>query len=162
MAKTDVSAALFERAQKVIPGGVNSPVRACRSIGGEPLFITLGVAHPIRGHVIAAEDGAPVAGVPILASPFPEMKKTIETNGTGRLLADPVTAENVAAVVASITDEDLARMRESCRTFMERDGWAVYGQRLVDLYDDLLARGERTPAVETTKTTPAMAVPLPR
>lgn len=30
---------LFERAQKVIPGGVNSPVRAFRSVGGAPRFI---------------------------------------------------------------------------------------------------------------------------
>ena len=30
---------LFEAAQKVIPGGVNSPVRACRSVGRDPLFI---------------------------------------------------------------------------------------------------------------------------
>ena len=34
------SAALFDRAQKVIPGGVNSPVRAFRSVGGTPRFIT--------------------------------------------------------------------------------------------------------------------------
>jgi len=33
------SAALFERAQKSIPGGVNSPVRAFKSVGGNPLFI---------------------------------------------------------------------------------------------------------------------------
>jgi glutamate-1-semialdehyde 2,1-aminomutase len=31
---------LFERAQKSIPGGVNSPVRAFRSVGGTPLFIS--------------------------------------------------------------------------------------------------------------------------
>jgi glutamate-1-semialdehyde 2,1-aminomutase len=30
---------LFQRAQKSIPGGVNSPVRAFRSVGGTPLFI---------------------------------------------------------------------------------------------------------------------------
>ncbi len=30
---------LFARAQKVIPGGVNSPVRAFKSVGGTPLFI---------------------------------------------------------------------------------------------------------------------------
>ncbi|MBW8829107.1 MAG: glutamate-1-semialdehyde 2,1-aminomutase [Burkholderiales bacterium] len=30
---------LFERAQKVIPGGVNSPVRAFRAVGGTPRFI---------------------------------------------------------------------------------------------------------------------------
>lgn len=34
------SAALFARARNVIPGGVNSPVRAFRSVGGEPLFIS--------------------------------------------------------------------------------------------------------------------------
>ncbi len=31
--------ALFERAQRVIPGGVNSPVRAFRAVGGTPRFI---------------------------------------------------------------------------------------------------------------------------
>ena len=30
---------MFDRAQKLIPGGVNSPVRACQSVGAEPLFI---------------------------------------------------------------------------------------------------------------------------
>jgi glutamate-1-semialdehyde 2,1-aminomutase len=33
------SAQLFARAQEVIPGGVNSPVRAFRGVGGTPLFI---------------------------------------------------------------------------------------------------------------------------
>jgi glutamate-1-semialdehyde 2,1-aminomutase len=36
------SKALFARAQKKIPGGVNSPVRAFRSVGGEPRFIRSG------------------------------------------------------------------------------------------------------------------------
>ncbi|MDD3180466.1 MAG: glutamate-1-semialdehyde 2,1-aminomutase [Opitutaceae bacterium] len=30
---------LFERAKKIIPGGVNSPVRAFRSVGGAPFFV---------------------------------------------------------------------------------------------------------------------------
>src|SRR5690348_16296690 len=33
---------LFERAQKVIPGGVNSPVRAWRGVGGSPAFMARG------------------------------------------------------------------------------------------------------------------------
>jgi glutamate-1-semialdehyde 2,1-aminomutase len=37
---TTKSIALFARAQKTIPGGVNSPVRAFRSVGGTPLFIS--------------------------------------------------------------------------------------------------------------------------
>jgi len=35
----DTSGALFERAEKVMPGGVNSPVRAFKAVGGTPLFI---------------------------------------------------------------------------------------------------------------------------
>src|SRR5688572_25928973 len=31
--------ALFERAQRVMPGGVSSPVRAFRSVGGTPYFV---------------------------------------------------------------------------------------------------------------------------
>src|SRR5215471_5531336 len=36
------SGSLFERAQRLIPGGVNSPVRAFRSVGGNPPFIARG------------------------------------------------------------------------------------------------------------------------
>ncbi|HFB98316.1 MAG TPA: glutamate-1-semialdehyde-2,1-aminomutase, partial [Bryobacterales bacterium] len=42
MLKLSRSEALFERAQKTIPGGVNSPVRAFRSVGGTPPFIARG------------------------------------------------------------------------------------------------------------------------
>ena len=38
----DRSKELFSRAQKRIPGGVNSPVRAFRSVGGDPRFIRSG------------------------------------------------------------------------------------------------------------------------
>ena len=40
MAKVDQNEVLFERAQKTIPGGVNSPVRAFRQVGGTPRFVT--------------------------------------------------------------------------------------------------------------------------
>ena len=40
MVKVDQNEVLFERAQKTIPGGVNSPVRAFRQVGGTPRFIT--------------------------------------------------------------------------------------------------------------------------
>ncbi|MGI4787595.1 MAG: glutamate-1-semialdehyde 2,1-aminomutase [Janthinobacterium lividum] len=36
------SARLFAEAQRVIPGGVNSPVRAFKSVGGDPLFMQRG------------------------------------------------------------------------------------------------------------------------
>jgi glutamate-1-semialdehyde 2,1-aminomutase len=37
--ETKTSGRMFQEAQKLIPGGVNSPVRACRSVGCDPLFI---------------------------------------------------------------------------------------------------------------------------
>lgn len=39
---------LFIRAQKRIPGGVNSPVRACRSVGAEPLFVAEAFGSRLR------------------------------------------------------------------------------------------------------------------
>ncbi len=42
MVERSASAALFDRARRVIPGGVNSPVRSFRSVGGEPYFVTRG------------------------------------------------------------------------------------------------------------------------
>ena len=35
----DQNQTLFERARRVIPGGVNSPVRAFKAVGGTPRFI---------------------------------------------------------------------------------------------------------------------------
>jgi glutamate-1-semialdehyde 2,1-aminomutase len=51
MTKT-TSQQLFERAKQVIPGGVNSPVRAFRAVGGSPLFI-----KSAKGAYIFDEDG---------------------------------------------------------------------------------------------------------
>jgi glutamate-1-semialdehyde 2,1-aminomutase len=39
MSSLSRSAALFQEARRYIPGGVNSPVRAFRSVGGEPFFV---------------------------------------------------------------------------------------------------------------------------
>ena len=45
---TTRSEVLYERALKRLPGGVNSPVRAMRSIGREPIFIASGAGSRIR------------------------------------------------------------------------------------------------------------------
>ncbi len=43
---------LFQQAQKVMPGGVNSPVRAFTSVGGTPVFI-----RKAKGAILTDEDG---------------------------------------------------------------------------------------------------------
>ncbi|MEX0773947.1 MAG: glutamate-1-semialdehyde 2,1-aminomutase [Balneolales bacterium] len=46
------SETLFQRAQKFIPGGVNSPVRAFKGVGGTPIFL-----NKAKGAVLYDEDG---------------------------------------------------------------------------------------------------------
>ncbi len=46
------SSALFAEAQKVIPGGVNSPVRAFKAVGGDPIFV-----KEAKGAYLYDEDG---------------------------------------------------------------------------------------------------------
>jgi glutamate-1-semialdehyde 2,1-aminomutase len=43
----DNSKAYFKKAQEVIPGGVNSPVRACKSVGCDPLFVKKAIGSKI-------------------------------------------------------------------------------------------------------------------
>jgi glutamate-1-semialdehyde 2,1-aminomutase len=50
--KNRISAHLFKQAQKVIPGGVNSPVRAFKSVGATPIFI-----KKAKGAYLWDEDG---------------------------------------------------------------------------------------------------------
>ena len=50
--KRDASKRLFERSQKLFPGGVNSPVRAFRGVGSDPIFIARG-----EGAHLIDEDG---------------------------------------------------------------------------------------------------------
>jgi len=50
--KTDASKALYDRAISLMPGGVSSPVRAFKSVGGQPLFMRRG-----RGAHLIDEDG---------------------------------------------------------------------------------------------------------
>jgi glutamate-1-semialdehyde 2,1-aminomutase len=73
------SQALFARALEVMPGGVNSPVRAFRAVGGEPIFIARGA-----GSRITDVDGASYIdyvlswGPLILGHAHPEVVEALE------------------------------------------------------------------------------------
>lgn len=75
---TQRSQAIFERARAVIPGGVNSPVRACRSVGADPVFIASG-----KGARVTDADGNEYLdligswGPLILGHGHPEITETI-------------------------------------------------------------------------------------
>ena len=107
--KHDRSQALFEQAQKVIPGGVNSPVRAFKSVGGNPLFIKGGDG----AYVVDSDDNRYVDyvgayGPLILGHRNPAvvdaLSKQLEAGlGYGATTAEEVSiAEKMCALVPSL------------------------------------------------------------
>jgi glutamate-1-semialdehyde 2,1-aminomutase len=50
--RQDRSKQLFQRALELMPGGVNSPVRAFKAVGGTPVFLKQG-----KGARVQDEDG---------------------------------------------------------------------------------------------------------
>ena len=54
--KPSTSSELYDRAVNSIPGGVNSPVRACKSVGAEPLFIDLQKVVATNDWVVACAE----------------------------------------------------------------------------------------------------------
>ena len=81
--KTDRSAELFSQAKMLIPGGVNSPVRACRSVGCDPLFV-----KKAAGCIITDVDGNEFVdfvgswGPMILGHAHPEVVEAIREAAT--------------------------------------------------------------------------------
>lgn len=85
----------------------------------------------------------PSAGVPLLVSPFPELRKAVEGHEMGWLLPDPFEPSAIVQVLLKIDDEALAKARAGCRRFMLEDNWEVYGNKLSSIYDDFAVSGKR-------------------
>jgi glutamate-1-semialdehyde 2,1-aminomutase len=89
------SSALFQRAQAVIPGGVNSPVRAFRAVGGQPVFIARAEGARVYG-----EDGRAYVdyvgswGPAILGHAHPDVVRAVqEAAARGLSFGAPTAAE---------------------------------------------------------------------
>ncbi|MFM9983960.1 MAG: aminotransferase class III-fold pyridoxal phosphate-dependent enzyme, partial [Flavobacteriales bacterium] len=96
---TTQSALLFEKAKTLFPGGVNSPVRAFKSVGGSPLFFARG-----EGAYVWDEDGNRFLdfccswGPLILGHAHPHVVKAVqETVAKGSSFGAPTRLENVLA-----------------------------------------------------------------
>ncbi|MCD8190389.1 MAG: glutamate-1-semialdehyde 2,1-aminomutase, partial [Clostridiales bacterium] len=86
---------LFERAVKVLPGGVNSPVRACKNVGCEPRFIEKADGSHIRdveGRTYIDYIGS--WGPMILGHNFPPVAQAVQQAvGNGLSFGAPCQAE---------------------------------------------------------------------
>ena len=108
---------LFEEAQKVIPGGVNSPARAFGPVGGDPLFITRGNGSKVYD----ADDKEYIDyvcswGPLILGHTHPEvvaaLKKVCE-QGTSFGAPTQVEVQLAELVVEMVPSVDMVRMVNS-------------------------------------------------
>jgi len=119
---------LFEKAKKVIPGGVNSPVRAFKSVGSNPLFITRG-----EGPLIYDADGNEYIdyvgswGPLILGHRHPRvveaLKRCLDQTGTsfgapteletvlGGMIVDAVPSVEMVRLVNSGTEAVMSALR---------------------------------------------------
>jgi len=111
------SAALFSSAMNLIPGGVNSPVRACGSVGGEPVFIEKGEG----ARLFDADGNAYIDYVlswgPLILGHRPKsvvesLKKVLDS---GTSFGAPTAVENDLAqlVVDAVDSVDMVRMVNS-------------------------------------------------
>ncbi|MCC6837221.1 MAG: glutamate-1-semialdehyde 2,1-aminomutase [Bacteroidia bacterium] len=111
--KREKSEALFEKAKTYFPGGVNSPVRAFRSVGGTPLFIQKG-----KGSHIWDADGNEFIdycgswGPLILGHANPKVvdaiKKTVEN---GSSFGAPTALENELAELILSNNKYIQKLR---------------------------------------------------
>ena len=115
--KTDRSAQLFTLAKTLIPGGVNSPVRACRSVGCDPLFVARA-----SGCMITDVDGNSFIdfvgswGPMILGHAHPEVVEAIcRTAGEGTSFGapSPLEVELAALVCESVPSLEKVRFVNS-------------------------------------------------
>jgi glutamate-1-semialdehyde 2,1-aminomutase len=117
MSMDDRTPSLLERAQKVIPGGVNSPVRAFRGVGGEPVFV-----RAAEGAWLIAEDGRRYIdyiggyGPHILGHGHPAIVEAVrDALGRGTAFGAPTVAEiEIAeAIVAALPSIEMVRLVNS-------------------------------------------------
>ncbi|WP_446721056.1 glutamate-1-semialdehyde 2,1-aminomutase [Luteococcus sp. H138] len=111
-----VSEDLFARAQKVIPGGVNSPVRAYRAVGGNPRFIT-----SAQGAFVTDADGNELVdlvgswGPMILGHAHPQVLDAVQaTAAKGTSFGAPTQAEvELAELITERTPIEMVRLVNS-------------------------------------------------
>src|SRR5215831_2086303 len=115
--KRDRSRQLHARAARVIPGGVNSPVRAFNSVGGEPPYIVRG-----QGSRIWDADGNEYIdyvgswGPLILGHAFPSVVEAVEKanrDGASFGACTPIEAELAEEVIAAFPSMDKVRFVSS-------------------------------------------------
>ena len=114
---TNTSQSLFSRAQQSIPGGVNSPVRAFKSVGGTPLFISKAEsAYLYDADGNRYIDYIASWGPLILGHAYPDVVKAIQeqaSKGTSFGAPTELEIEMAELIKSMVPNVDLIRMVSS-------------------------------------------------
>jgi glutamate-1-semialdehyde 2,1-aminomutase len=134
--KRKISGKLFKKAQRYLPGGVDSPVRAFKAVGGDPVFIKQG-----RGSKLFDEDGNEYIdyvgswGPLILGHAHPQVveavKRVAESGMTfgaptelettlAKMVCDAIPSIEMIRFVSSGTEATMSALRLA-RAFTQRD-----------------------------------------
>src|SRR5438876_2373513 len=111
------SRALFEEAQELLPGGVNSPVRAFRAVGGSPIFISAAYGpylYDVDGNRYL--DYVQSWGPMILGHTHPHVvEAVVQASRRGFSFGAPTQAESELAklVIASVPSIEMVRFVNS-------------------------------------------------
>ncbi|MET3008206.1 glutamate-1-semialdehyde 2,1-aminomutase [Stenotrophomonas koreensis] len=111
------SSALFARAQTLLPGGVNSPVRAFKSVGGEPFFVARAdgaYLHDVDGNAYIDYVGS--WGPMIVGHNHPAVREAVAAAiGNGLSFGAPCPAEVTMAetITALVPSCEMVRMVNS-------------------------------------------------
>ncbi len=117
MQKTNISESLFERSKKVSPGGVHSPVRAFKGVGGTPRFI-----RSAQGVTLIDMDGNQYTdycmswGPLIFGHQDPEILEAVQSalsRGWSYGAAEPYSLELAELITSSIQGVDQVRFVNS-------------------------------------------------
>ena len=117
MAPLDIAHSLFRKAKKYIPGGVNSPVRSFKAVGGYPIFV-----KKASGSKIHSEDGMEFIdyclswGVLILGHAHPEVVKALGqaiSNGTSFGTATKLETDLAKLIVKAVPSVEQVRLTNS-------------------------------------------------
>ena len=141
------SVELFEQAKAVLPGGVDSPVRAFRAVGGQPLFIERGEGpylYDVDGNryidyvlswgplILGHAHPEVVACIRDISGSFPEIEHVNEVltmhMGPEYILvnlsvdfADTAAAEQIEDIIAAIDRKIKEQIPEVKRVFVEAE-----------------------------------------
>jgi len=117
MTSTIKSQALFAESLRYIPGGVNSPVRAFRAVGGQPFFVNRAAGcrvHDVDGN--AYIDYVGTWGPAILGHAHPKVIEAVQktaANGTSFGIPNPLELEMAKLICSTLPSVQKVRMCSS-------------------------------------------------